>query len=347
LGGAAHAPEASSPGPYGEGGFNNEAFYGAGDAAPAGGGGLGSRGLGYMAGRVAGRAVGLPELGGFVGEQMAGSSPMRMAALARGARVVQDYISDRMGAFARGAVNASEAASLPRSVAPTTLAMLNAPGADDRRQAMQARMNELGAYGDDRAVGDRATAGTAHFAQDAPDAAMAVSAKAVQVAAYLRDAAPQPLAQRSGLIAKPSYDLVSDRDVHRFAEMDAVLQDPLRIVDQMAKGHVPAPEIMKAVQEVYPETYQSIVAAFQAHIAKDPESVSWATTIRAGIAFGLSAHPSLDSANLATQQQAAAAPAPAAGGAPAPRRQGRSPAPPGRRAAGYASPADAQAAGDR
>lgn len=309
---AAEEAGPSSPGPFAEGGFNNEAFYPPRAAAPApGGAGIGGRGLAYMAGHFVGGAP-----GGFIAEQVVGSNPMRMAALARAGNVVKEYIGAQMGRMATGAARGALTLELPRSIAPATLSVLNARDGAERRTAFAKRMEELAYYGDDQSVSQKATDGTAHFEQDIPDATAAVRAKSVQIATYLRQAAPKPLVVRNPMNPRPSYDMVSDRDAQRFAELDAALQDPLRIVQQLGSGQVPAPEVMMGFRTNYPELYNQAVQSFKAALAEHPGDISWETTMRAGIAFGLSSHPSLVPANLAAQQAAIQAPPPAPAGAP-------------------------------
>jgi hypothetical protein len=254
----------------------------------------GARGLGYKLGGP---------LGGMMAEEVIRANPVRLAALARGGRVVQEYISDSMGRMLSGGVRGSAALKLDRVIAPTTLGIERATTPRERRDALNARMEELASMGE-QGVADRAAAETAHLDADAPDAAQAVRNRAVSMAGYLLARAPRPLVQNNPMVPRgPSYNRVSDADALAFAQLDRALQDPLSVMDALGNGKVPSPQVLAAVRDNYPGLWSQAEAAFQHHLAERPEDVPWETVLRAGIVFGANSHPALQPSNLATQQR--------------------------------------------
>jgi hypothetical protein len=107
--------------------------------------------------------------------------------------------------------------------------------------------------------------------------------------------------------------MIPDRDIRRFAHVDAAIQDPLRIIDALREGRAPDPASVKAVQVVYPALWAQVVQSMSEQLAKSPDSVGWKQAVSIAVTLGVDSHPSFRAENLNLQQaiakQGSAAPA--------------------------------------
>jgi hypothetical protein len=277
------------------------------------------RELQSAAGGVSGRAVGAAAggaLGGPLGAALgyvaseaveATARPLqalqRRAAQRRALQAVSDYAREGGRAFARRTkldrpLPQSVRAALPRMVAPTTQALLDGR-AEDRQAALARRSEEL------HATAFNPLASVARLEAiddgDLPEAGQLVRQRLVEINEYLRSQVPQPL-------VPGSRTPVPDHEVRRFARLDAAVQDPLRLVDDLQAGRVLDPKVVEAVGRFYPSVLEDLQAGVQEALLDDPDALSWEQTLRLGIALGLPTHASLRPDSLATQQATAMAP---------------------------------------
>ncbi len=261
--------------------------------------------------RVAGFAVGGP-LGGLAAGAAveATSRPLhallRRSAQRRALEAVREYAkggAHRMVAGARvPKLPRALAGALPRAVAPTTVLMLDG-NPEERQQALQRRVEELGAvaYNPTLTTERLEAVDDGDPATGLPDAGNLIRQRLVELNEYLRQRLPQP--RGTGRRAR-----VLDAELRKFARRDAVAQDPLRLVDDLADGRVVDPGEVEVVRRFYPSVLEDFKEGVVELLADDPDALSWEQTIRLGVALGLLTHDSLAPTNLAAQQARAQEP---------------------------------------
>lgn len=275
--------------------------------------------LELMAG-VAGHGIGGGFAGALMGRNIAQSFTRPLhAALGRyrvAAQVqrVHGYVREALDRFVAGpaarGVEAVRRSGIDRKLAPTTLAMLDG-NRDERRTAVQARIAELSALTPDTLV-DSLDGATRVHGNHAPDVSAVVRQRLMEAHEFLRQVLPQSLATAGAggmLVPRAGQGIIPDRDIRRFANVDAAIQDPLRIVDAMAEGRVPDPAAVTAVQTLYPALWGRMVGELSEALARNPDAVGWKQALSLSITLGLDSHPAFNPLAL-NLQQALAKPAP-------------------------------------
>lgn len=267
-------------------------------------------------------------VGGFQGALVAREVAQQVARPARAMMMryrlaamvqrVRKNVDDGMEVFAKGArkvQGAGASIDLDRRIAPYTLTMLTSKDPAERRKAAGARIAELSAMDPATMVNTLAEA-TVDTDDVAPDVSGVIRQRLAAAHEMLRSVLPQPLATQGGgggLVPGPALRMIPDRDIRRFAHVDAAIQDPLRIIDALREGRAPDPAAVKAVQVVYPALWAQTVQSLSEQLAKNPDSVGWRQAVALSVTLGITSHPAFDAKNLNLQQaiakQGSAAPA--------------------------------------
>lgn len=216
---------------------------------------------------------------------------------------VHGYVRDGLDRFVTGAQGAGRAIELDRKLAPMTQLMLSG-SREERRTAVAARVAELSAS-DPAGLADSLEAATAHTTNDAPDVSAAVRDRLAKATELLRSVVPQALATQGaggGLLPKSNSAMIPDRDIRRFAAVDAMVQDPLRLIDQLSKHVAPDPAAVTAFQTAYPALWGHVVQQLYQSLADHPDAVGWAQARSLALTLDVTSHPSFAPANLNLQQ---------------------------------------------
>lgn len=232
---------------------------------------------------------------------------------------VHGYVRDQLDRFVAGPVKAgveeAQAAGrrygFDRTLARSTQAMFTG-NREDRRKAAAARIAELNSL-DEGGMADLLEQSTADTQEHLPDVSAVIRQRLADAHNVLRSVVPQPLASAGaggGLVPKASPGMLHDRDIRRFAHVDAAIQDPLRIVDELAKGNTPDPAAVLAVQTAYPALWGKVVREFGEAMARNPEKVGWRQAMSMAVTLGITSHPSLELSSLNLQQALAKPKAP-------------------------------------
>lgn len=252
---------------------------------------------------------------------------MRMQGLIRVLNGVSAHIDSGMEAFVAG--TKPIATAMPRVISPATQAGLDAAGPEERRRAYGDRIRELQAMADPTVAANALGAGTAQLGEHAPVTAGLVSTVGGNAHATLLRMVPQPLVERTPFDgaehARNPLSMVSDSDIRTFNHVDAALQDPLRVVDQMAAGTMPHPQALAAVQATYPELWGAVRDSFLRQVSESRTSMSHGRRTIASIAFGIAADPALAPGALGRHQAVASAGAQPASASPRGGRRGGRP----------------------
>jgi hypothetical protein len=224
---------------------------------------------------------------------------------------VHGYVRDRLGSFASGARESLEEAQavgrrygFDRRLASATAAMMSAPSATERRDAAVSRIAELQAD-DPGMLTDRLAETAPDVGAHAPGVAGVLRQRLADAHALLRSVLPVPLGPAGdggGLVPRRSARMLSDRDVARFAAVDAAIQDPLRLVDQLAAGRVPDPAAVLAVQTAYPALWAHVTQALTEQLATHADRVGWRQAMALTVTLGVAGHPSVEPTALNLQQ---------------------------------------------
>lgn len=256
-------------------------------------------------------------IGGFQGALVAREAAQQFARPARAMMMryrlaamvqrVRKHVDEGMASFARGAERvqaAGRSIDLDRRIAPYTATMLTAKDPAERRKAAGARIAELSSMDPTTMVNTLAEA-TVDTDEHAPNVSGVVRQRLAAAHEMLRSVLPQPLAPQGaggGLVPVPALRMIPDRDIRRFAQVDAAIQDPLRIVDALREGRAPDPAAVKAVQVVYPALWAQVVQSMSEQMAKAPDSVGWRQAVSLAVTMGVDSHPSFRVENLNLQQ---------------------------------------------
>lgn len=270
---------------------------------------LGGMDLELMAG-VAGHGVGgFP--GALAAREAAGvvTRPLHSAvARYRAAAQVQrvhKYIADRLESFVLKGQSLGRASQLDRKLVPTTQLMLSG-SPDERRSALGARMTELAGMDPDT-LADALASSTTQLDPTIPDVAGVVRQRLAQANQLLMSVLPQPLntaGAGGGLVpnTKAALRMIPDRDRRRFAEVDAAIQDPLRLVDQLGSGRVPDPAAVLAVQTIYPALWAKTIQELSEQLSSNPDAVGWRQAMALAVTLGITTHPAFEPKALNLQQ---------------------------------------------
>lgn len=312
-----------------------------------GGGGMGGLGRVLEAAGAGGAVFGHPAALGALALG-AGIRDLTAPAQAFVARMQAKRVIDAVQSHISGAMESAFNGTAPvrrafeAGLTPATTEMLEAKSTQARRDAYQRRQGELESLADPAALADASARATASLAAHLPDAAAVAQTRIAGIAQALFQAAPQPLVAANPLRGRLPGPAIPDSELRTFAEVDAALQDPLRIVDALAAGRMPNPRALAAVQSAYPALWgqvQESAALFMAGRIEDTKRAArpldHARRTVLSLAFGLDA-PALNPASL-TLQQAANAPAMPAPSAPRGGRGRRPPPSPTQEAAGAMS----------
>jgi hypothetical protein len=139
-----------------------------------------------------------------------------------------------------------------------------------------------------------------------PDATASMRATTLRMNQYLQQVAPRPLYVSNPLAPTPGP--VPDRELRRFAQVDAAVQDPLRVFEQLAAGELPDPEAMRAVATFYPSLVDEANQAILEAVADDPDAINWQRAKLLSAALGVPAHNAFSPAGLAAAQRVARTP---------------------------------------
>jgi hypothetical protein len=285
-----------------------------------------------LAGELMGVAAGHPALGLLGGgvAKLAGRAFTRPAetakallAMQRASDAVTSYIDHSLEAFVTSRPMLLAGRSLPRVVAPTTLEVLNAPTAAARRTAYEARIAEVSKLSDPQYVAERAGLAVQHLSEHAPAVAQQAAVHVTQAAGMLMQAVPRTLVAHNVLVPgkRAAQGNITDHDMRAFAEVDAAIQDPLRILDQLNAGRAPHPQAVAAVQAVHPTTWERMGQAFIAAATTSTKGLDPRRRTLASITFGIDATPAYGGVSLNARRRPAQ-PATGLGGGGG-RRRGR------------------------
>lgn len=262
--------------------------------------GVFGHGVGGFPGALIGREIGQ----GFARPAHQAVMKFKLAAMVQR---VRRHVDAGLEGFAKGARKAQDAArsvDLDRRIAPYTLTMLTAKDPEERRKAAGARIAELSAM-DPSVMVDTLAEATVDTDEVAPGVSGVVRQRLAAAHEMLRAVLPQPLATQGaggGLVPVPALKMIPDRDIRRFAQVDAAIQDPLRIIDALREGRAPDPAAVKAVQVVYPALWAQFVQSMSEQLAKNPDAVGWRQAVRIAVTLGVDSHPSFRAENLNLQQ---------------------------------------------
>jgi hypothetical protein len=224
---------------------------------------------------------------------------------------VHGYVRDRLSNFASGARESLEEAQavgrrygFDRRLASATSAMLSAPSASERRDAAASRIAELEAT-DPTMLADRLAETAPDVDAHAPGVSGVLRQRLADAHALLRSVIPVPLGPAGdggGLVPRRSSRMLSDRDVARFAAVDAAIQDPLRLMDQLAAGRVPDPAAVLAVQTAFPALWGHMTQELTEQLTTHADKVGWRQAMAISVTMGIAGHPSVEPAALNLQQ---------------------------------------------
>jgi hypothetical protein len=263
--------------------------------------GVAGHGIG---GGFAGALIGRGVAQGFTRPLHAALSRYKMAAQVQR---VHGYIRDAFDGFVGGrlakAGDAVRRSGVDRKLAPLTQSMLDGDR-EERRNAVQARIAEVMATTPD-VLTDRIASATELHAQHIPDVSAVVQQRLAEAHAFLLSVIPQPLATAGaggGLVPSLNRGIIPDRDIRRFAVVDAAIQDPLRLVDDMRAGRMPDPAAVLAVQTIFPALWGRMVGELSNALAANPTAVGWGQARSLAVTMGLSSHPAFATDTLNLQQ---------------------------------------------
>ncbi len=213
---------------------------------------------------------------------------------------VSTHINEAAEAFVESRPMTALGRTIPRVIAPSTISVINAANASDRRKAYEARAREVAKLGDPESVAKRAGAATEGLAEHAPAAAQQAAAYITNAAAILNSSLPRPLVEHNALAPtkREASANISDHDLRVFGEVDAAIQDPLRIMDQLVQGRAPHPQAVQAVQMVHPTTWDAMAGAFIHAAASSTKGLNPRARTLASITFGIDATPAYGGASL-------------------------------------------------
>lgn len=141
----------------------------------------------------------------------------------------------------------------------------------------------------------------------APTLARAYAAQTLRAAQFLAEKAPTREAPTM-FERDEEAPSVSDEEVREFLEYVRAVENPLTVVDDLAKGRV-SPRAVEAVKAVYPRLYQDMRIEVMRSFEEAEEPPSYRARINLGILFDLPTDAALQpDFLLALQQSAAAAP---------------------------------------
>jgi hypothetical protein len=271
------------------------------------------RTLGYTAGHVSGIPGAGPILG--LGAGMVANRVLRPAHAELQRVAVARQLTELSGAIGAraarltGAANAVVRALPPSRLVSSTAVMLSDASDDERQSAYRERVSEVYAMAaSPETVAERVGGVTAHLDEGLPATRAVLMATASNALAYLASAIPRSYQPDilSDAPATPAHERA------RFARVDAVLQEPLRVMEPGA-----TPDEHRAVSTVYPRLYAAMTASV-AEATASSERVSWEARRRLALLWGAETHGAFDRRHRAVMQAATQPPPPGPGRPPNP-----------------------------
>lgn len=135
---------------------------------------------------------------------------------------------------------------------------------------------------------DAAARAVADIAPHAPQTATSFQQKAITATAFLASKLPQTGRHIAGVQPHMGELRVSDYEAARFERYVDTVHDPLKVLDDMAKGHVSADQI-EALKAVYPKLYDELSSKLQERLATHPEKVPYEKAVQIGVLLGFPA----------------------------------------------------------
>jgi hypothetical protein len=267
---------------------------------------------GMAGGVIAGSAYGA---GGVTAGLVAGAiiNPGRgvivLNNLAAAAQRVSQTVAEKTGALVNGEVGTGIRRAVAqtyetRNLAVATAKMLTAKSPAERRQAYEQRVAELQALSQPGVFGDHAARQVAPLADAAPAHATALSNTAAAAVNHLQATLPASASGArgdgsvvDGMYARPAP---RDQDILRWAERDAVAQDPLTVLRAAERGRV-ALHMMDTLRQVHPAMAGAIRAGIVDHQSAQPASVQPGTA-KARVLATLMGAPPADPSRVAHAQ---------------------------------------------
>lgn len=120
------------------------------------------------------------------------------------------------------------------------------------------------------------------IAENAPQIAEAISAKQLQVYAYLLQAMPKNPSMPFNLLGTQWQP--SDYDIQRFKDVVKTAQEPMSVLKDLHAGTLSRDQT-KALQSLYPELYQTMLMQVQSAVTKPGVNVSYDKRLQLGMLF--------------------------------------------------------------
>jgi hypothetical protein len=150
---------------------------------------------------------------------------------------------------------------------------------DERRDAYDQRVQELTALQDPAVYGRHADQEVGELGDSAPEHAMATSQLGQKIIGFLVANVPPPQVGSTGQMNQlfnPKSKLAGrpdDRAIRDFADLDRLVQNPNHIFELADKGLV-RPVHVKALQTLYPQTFQRIQAGLMEDLPNRTEDLT-------------------------------------------------------------------------
>lgn len=138
------------------------------------------------------------------------------------------------------------------------------------------------------------------IAKVAPQVAQAVQATAARAADYLLKVAPKR-GMEPGLFK--GQTMPSDTELAEFASVKRTVEHPETLLEDLTAGRLRASQV-KALQEVYPRTYERIAMTLLERADEIAETLPYSQRVQWSVMFGVPLDKTMDPSFVATIQQA-------------------------------------------
>lgn len=276
-------------------------------------------GFGYAAGGAIGAAAG--PLGLAVGAAAglvahAISDPGRLAQAVAAASRTRDRVATALESHAQrlAGIPAAAVELAPRVIAPSTRAILDAKGREDRQAAFDRSVAELQSLAAN--YEQHASTALVGFEDKLPRHAAAITAQGMAAVQVLLAHVPQP---RAGSYTDPYRNLEhSDQDIMRYAQIRRAVEDPTQVYERLADGKPVQQYEVEAVAKAFPRLHTAFQQSVAASLGGGTRRPSYALQRNQRLVFG---QPEADPARLRQwqaihAQQPAPAPRPSQSGKP-------------------------------
>lgn len=247
--------------------------------------GTGSFGAAALTSAATGAALGA--VNKFARDQGAGIMAQASRRLAR--------MDTRLAVSTQRLAGRSAVQALPRTVVPTGSAL---------KSAFDSTRRDLNDARDPQKLSARLAAATGDLARQEPQLAAAIQQRMVGDAQYLQSKLPPPhTTGATGITPNAAKETWSRAQMRDFIKIAAAIETPEVVLDQVADGDIPDPEVLEAVKARRPRLYQSIRDRVIAYASSREEPLPYKQRVALSIAFDFRADESMQPETLSQIQE--------------------------------------------